>query len=160
LFELFVTTKENRLGLGLSISAANNPDRGATFTITLPREVPSGLRPSAAHTLRRGLTRLGCHFLEVVCSWERLALISTQALPAGWHREADVLAALVSFRYRPVGDLRYSLSHGRLKRSTSPRAEIIAPDAVAPLLQEPAFVALATDHVAIARARHAMLAAY
>lgn len=60
LFEPFVTTKENGLGLGLSIcqsimathngqiSATKNPDGGATFTITLPRAI----RPASVQTSR------------------------------------------------------------------------------------------------------------
>jgi two-component system sensor kinase FixL len=50
IFDPFITSKRNGLGIGLAISrtiverhsgnvwAANNPDRGATFSITLPAD--------------------------------------------------------------------------------------------------------------------------
>jgi len=64
IFDAFVTTKEKGMGIGLAVSrsiaeahegqlsAANNPDFGATFTLTLPPAIPkcaNALAVSAEH---------------------------------------------------------------------------------------------------------------
>ena len=65
IFDAFVTSKRDGLGIGLAISrtivqrhrgkvwAANNPDRGATFSITLPNGASESNREFSRADARR-----------------------------------------------------------------------------------------------------------